>query len=215
MDQGGDSESLEIEAAERRTNARTATIFRPVLIETAEFSGFCLVRNLSERGIMGHVYTDFAENLPVTIHFGQATKVSGILVWCADGRVGVRFSHAVDVDAILADLAAKVVNGKLNRAPRLQIRCLGKLVIGDRTLAIEVQDVSQRGIKISASFILPGDELYVEMSGIERRKAIVRWTKDGVAGLHFVRPLSFEQLANWVVDYQTGKFTEPRATQAS
>ena len=213
MDQSGDNESSEIEAAERRVNARTATVFRPVLIETAEFSSFCLVRNLSEMGIMGHVYTDLAENLPVTIHFGQATKVSGTLVWSAGGRVGVRFRHSVDVDGILAVLAAKIVNGKLNRAPRLRIRCHAKLGIGDRTLAIEVQDVSQRGIKITASFILPGDELYVEMSGIERRKAIVRWTKDGAAGLHFVRPLSFEQLANWVVDYQTGKIAELRGMQ--
>ena len=213
MDQGEANPTLAVECVDRRSDARTATVFRPVLIESDEFAGFCLVRNLSETSIMGHVYTDFAENLPVTIHFGQDTKVSGTLAWCTDGHVGVRFSHPVDVDGILAQITAKIVNGKLNRALRLQIRCEAKLVIGDRTLTTEVQDVSQRGVKIIASFIRPGDELYVEMTGLERRKATVRWTKNGEAGLNFVRPLSFEQLANWAVDHQTGKFTKLGALQ--
>lgn len=163
---------------------------------------------------MGHVYTNFPENLSVTIHFGQETKVEGKLVWCVEGRVGVRFDYTIDVEGILTQLAAKSVNGKLSRPPRLQLRCEGKLIIGDRTMTIEVQDVSQRGIKIIASFIRPGDELYVEMSGLERRKAVVRWTQAGIAGLHFLRPLSFEQLANWAVAQQTGKLMDLRTTRS-
>lgn len=213
MKQVDDGYPLETGSGERRSNTRTATVFRPVLIETLEFSGFCLVRNLSESGIMGHAYTNFAENQSVTIHFGQETKVEGTLVWSTEGRVGVRFDHTIDVDGVLAQLSAKSVNGKLNRPPRLQLRCEGKLIIGDRALTIEVRDVSQRGIKILASFIRPGDELYVEMSGLERRKAVVRWTQAGVAGLHFVSPLSFEQLANWAVAQQTGKLIELPAAQ--
>ena len=215
MKQVEDGYPLEAGSGERRSSTRTTTVFRPVLIETAEFSGFCLIRNLSETGIMGHVYTNFAENQSVTIHFGQTTRVEGTLVWCMDGRVGVRFDHTIDVDGVLAQLAAKSVNGRLNRPPRLQLRCEGKLIIGDRALTIEVQDVSQRGIKVLASFIRTGDELYVEMSGLERRKAIVRWTQAGVAGLHFVTPLSFEQLANWAVAQQTRKPFELPAMQVS
>ena len=215
MDQVEDRYTLQTDFGERRSNTRTTTVFRPVLIETAEFLGFCLIRNLSEVGIMGHVYTNFAENLPVRIHFSQETRIKGTLVWCTKERVGVRFDHAIDVDDVLTKLAAKSTNGRLNRPPRLQIQCAGKLIIGDRILTIEVQDVSQRGIKIHASFIRPGDELYVEMSGLERRKAVVRWTQAGIAGLHFMRPLSFEQLANWAVAQQTRKLFELRAARVS
>ena len=215
MDKDDDGRAAETSSGERRSNTRTTTVFRPALFETAEYVGFCLIRNLSEAGVMGHVYTSFAENLPVSIHFGQNTKVQGTLVWCTEQRVGVRFNHAIDVDDVLTQLAAKSSNGKLNRPPRLQIQCEGKLIIGDRTLTIEVLDVSQRGIKIHASFIRPGDELYVEMNGLERRKAVVRWALAGCAGLLFMRPLSFEQLANWAVAQQAGNLCDLRAARVS
>jgi hypothetical protein len=187
---------------ERRSAVRTSTVFRPVLIETDGFAGFCLVRNLSETGMMGHIYTSFAEKQSVTLHFDPQLVVEGTLQWCREGRIGVRFDHPLDVDAVLARLARKADRGMISRAPRLQLVCSGELVIGDRSLSIEVQDVSQRGIKARASFIRPGDEVYVEIDGLERRKAVVRWTQDGTAGLNFIRPLSFEELARWVVEQQ-------------
>jgi hypothetical protein len=208
---GSESQPLISEPNERRSAARTATVFRPVLIETEEFAGFCLVRNLSQTGMMGHVYTSFVGNLPVTLHFDPEVTVAGTLQWCKEGRIGVQFEQALDVDAVLARLAKKRFQGKINRAPRLQLQCDGELIIGDRSLSIEVQDVSQRGIKVRASFIRPGDEVYVEMNGLERRKAVVRWTQNGTAGLNFVQPLSFEQLARWVVEQQAGRFPEEGA----
>lgn len=208
MDQVEGEHAQQTELRERRSNARTATVFRPVLIETSAFTGFCLIRNLSETGIMGHVYADLVDNVPVTMHFDQFTKVAGTLIWCRDGRVGVGFDRTMGIDIMLAKLAAKEINGKLIRPPRLPLECKGKLLIGNRTLAVEVQDVSQRGIKIRTSFILPGDELYVEISGLEQRKAVVRWTREYVAGLHFVHPLSFEQLARWAVAQQAENLSE-------
>ena len=81
------------------------------------------------------------------------------------------------------------------------------------TLAINVSDVSTRGIRVLASFIMPGDELYVEVGGSEWRKAVVRLTRDGIAGLHFVRPLSFEQLAIWAITQQDDKLPDVRRGQ--
>ena len=37
-------------AIERRSEERTATVFRPILIETDQFAGFCVLRNLSPSG---------------------------------------------------------------------------------------------------------------------------------------------------------------------
>lgn len=192
----------EADSDDRRTQARTAAVFKPALIETESFAGFCLIRNLSGTGLMGHTFADFPVNLPVTIHLGLHT-VKGTVVWCSEGRIGVQFDKIIDVNRTLAQLAGPVANGRLNRAPRLRLQCHGDLIIGDRTLRAEVKDVSQHGIKIVASFIRPGDELYVDIKGLERRKAVVRWTQSELAGLYFIRPLSFEQLANWVVLQQT------------
>lgn len=200
-------------SGERRSDTRTATVFRPVLLETGDFAGFCLIRNLSETGMMGHVYTNLIENLLVTVQLSQDTKIAGTLIWCNEGQVGIRFDHTIDVSDMLAHLAAKVVNGRCNRAPRLHLYCKGYLAIDNRALTVEIIDVSQSGLKIIASYIRPGDEVVVEMSGLERRKATVRWTQEGVAGLNFVRPLSFEQMAKWAVAQQNGELPNLRTAQ--
>lgn len=186
---------------ERRSEGRIATVFRPILIETEQFAGFCLLRNLSPSGMRGQVYTSCEEGLPIAVQFSPDQIVQGTLIWCKDEHVGVQFDEPVNVERVLSDLGRKLVEGKINRAPRLQIECEAELVIGDRRLAIDVQDISQRGIKAVASFIKPGEEVWVRLDGLER-KAVVRWTQSRTAGLNFVVPLSFEELAHWVIRQQ-------------
>jgi hypothetical protein len=104
-------------------------VFRPVLIETDQFAGFCLVRNLSSNGMSGRVYTSFAEGLEITVQFSPNMIVQGNLIWCQDGHVGIQFDQPINVEHVLSDLARKLVEGKINRAPRLQIRCKGELCV--------------------------------------------------------------------------------------
>lgn len=194
--------SISRQAVDRRTEERAATVFRPVLIETEEFAGFCLVRNISPKGMMGDVYTDFASDLPITVQFGCGRVIEGTLLWCRSGRIGVEFAEPIDVADVLAAATKKEIEGRVIRAPRLAIQCSGQLVIGERSLNIQVQDISQRGIKAAASFVQPGDDVWVCLEGLDQRKASVRWTQGGTAGLNFIRPLSFDELAQWVVQRQ-------------
>lgn len=189
-------------ADERRGDHRAATVFRPVLIEAEEFAGFCLVRNLSSTGLMGVVYTQFAQDLPVLIQFNQDCVIPSTVIWSQQGRVGIRFDTAIDVPFILDSMARKEIEGKINRAPRVQLQCNGFFLIGDRSLSINVLDISQRGIKVHSSFVRPGDDVLVQLDGLEPRKAVVRWTQDGTAGLNFIRPLGFADLAEWVIGQQ-------------
>jgi hypothetical protein len=188
--------------AERRAAGRTATVFRPVLIETEEFAGFCLVRNLSMHGLMGDVYTSFADEQPVAIHFGHVGEIYGSLKWCREGRIGVQFDAPINVDDVLVTLGSRTIPGLINRAPRLQIRCAAELTIGERIRSAEVEDISQRGLRVRAPFMQPNQEVGIQIDGLESRRAIVRWAQAGTAGLNFFRPLSFEQLAQWAVQQQ-------------
>jgi hypothetical protein len=190
-------------SVERRAGERTATVFRPVLIEAEEFAGFCLVRNLSQNGMMGKVYAQLAVDTPVTVQFNPDLVISGAVVWASNGQIGIRFDEIIDVPTVLSELRNRFVKGKPNRSPRLQIQCEGEMTVGERTLAIEVQDISQRGLKVRVSDVRPGDEILVCLKGLEPRKAVVRWTQLGIAGINFVRSLSFEQLAKWVIWHQT------------
>ncbi len=71
-----------------------------------------------------------------------------------------------------------------------------------RALEVPFLDIPQRGVKVRTPFIRPGDEVLVVLKETERRKAVVLWTQAGMAGLNFIKPLSFEELALWVISQQ-------------
>ena len=188
------------ELRNRRSEDRAATMFRPILIEIGAFSGFCLVRNLSANGLKGRVYAQFAGGQRVTVRFSCDVTIAGAVIWASDGQIGVQFDEPIDVAGVLTDLARPALRGQVNRAPRLPIDCDGELTIADRTLAIDVQDISQRRIKARTSYVRAGDEVTVRLEGLEPRKAVVRWTQPGTAGFAFLRPFGFEELAAWVIE---------------
>ena len=189
--------------ANRRAGNRTTAVYRPALIETEDFAGFCLIRNISPGGMMGSVYAEFAADQPVRIQFHPAYTIAGTIAWSRDKRIGIRFDMEIDVSQVLHELGSKEIGGKVNRAPRLPVQCLGELVFEKQVLPMMLQDISQRGIKVSVTAALtPGDEVVVRLDGFEPHKAVVRWTQPGAAGLNFIMPLGFEQLAEWVIAQQ-------------
>lgn len=185
--------------ADQRSDNRTSTVFRPVLVETEELACFCLVRNISVSGLMGEVYTTIAPESSVTLRFEPTSPIEGMVKWCRDGRVGIKFDHAIDVAEVLEAVSARTANGKINRSPRLEIRASGEVIFEQRPIPIEVRDISQKGVKIAATFLRPGEEVDVRLEGMRSRKAVVRWTQHGTAGLNFITPIPFTELAEWVI----------------
>jgi len=184
---------------EQRSEDRSMTVFRPVLIETEGFAGFCLVRNISSNGIMGHVYTAFEEGAKITLEFGSNLRVSGQVKWCRDGFIGVQFDESVFVSDVLNSMSSTISRGRVARPPRLEIHCEGELLAEGRAQRFELRDISQKGMKIAANFLRPDEEVLVMLNGLQRRKAVVRWVKGGEAGLNFIIALPFEELAEWVI----------------
>jgi hypothetical protein len=175
------------------------------LIETESFAGFCLVRNLSPQGMRAKVYTAFSPNEPLTLRFNSDVAVAGRLVWCDGDHIGVKFDRAIDVSQVLSALGSSQSDGRINRGLRLPLQAPAELVIEDRIIAVELQDISQKGLKVTAPLLVaPGEELRVWLQGMQPRKAVVRWNQAGSMGLNFVRPFSFDELALWVVRQQMG-----------
>jgi PilZ domain len=193
---------------DRRHGDRITTIYRPVVIHVGDFAGFCLVRNISAGGLLGMVYADFATEQPITIEFSEDLQVDGNIAWAEDGRIGVAFDSQIDVLKVLQDLGRKMIDDRVNRAPRLSIECPVGIELGDVTKKTAMHNISQRGLKISNLGLSPADEVFVALDGLETRKAVVRWTNDGMAGLNFVRPLEFDKLAGWVIAFQQKRWQE-------
>ncbi|WEK47536.1 MAG: PilZ domain-containing protein [Candidatus Andeanibacterium colombiense] len=189
---------------DRRRDNRTTAVYRPVLLETEGFTGFCLLRNLSPSGMMGIAYASFAEGQPVSVQFMPGHVVTGTIIWSRDERVGVRFDEEIDLAGSLKNMGSTYVESGLNRAPRLQIDCEGEAVVDDARWTIRIQDISQRGIKTTLPMVRPGKEVTILLPGMEPRKAIVRWAQNDIVGLNFVRPIAFEELARWAIYQQSG-----------
>lgn len=189
---------------DRRSESRTTAVYRPVLLETEDFTGFCLLRNLSSSGLMGIAYTDFAVNEPVNVQFLPGHVVSGKIVWSSDGKIGVEFDKEIDLFGSLEEMGSRYVDTLVNRSPRVPVKCEGHAEVDGHTIKLRLQDISQKGLKAIIPSLRPGDEVTVHLPQMDARKAIVRWTQAEVAGLNFLRPIGFEELARWVIEQQSG-----------
>lgn len=188
---------------DRRKDGRTTAVYRPVLLEAEGFTGFCLLRNLSPSGMMGIAYARFAEGEEVAVQFMPGHVVAGKIAWSKDGKIGVEFDEEIDLAGSLKGMGSTYVESKFNRAPRLEINCDGEAEIGSLKIKLRVLDISQRGIKAMLPSAAPGDEVLVRLPGMEPRRAVVRWSKGDIAGLNFVRPIAFEELARWAIYSQS------------
>lgn len=202
-DEDGPRSPADDSGLDRRAGERATSVFRPVLIELDGFTGFSLIRNLSPHGMMGQVYAHFAPDQDVIVHFNPDTVATGKIVWSKDQRIGVQFKEEIDVDGVLSEFGRHYNGSRINRAPRLQIDCSGELVVKNQTLATHVQDISQRGVKVTTSLLRPGDEVVVRLPDMKDKKAVVRWVQQESSGLNFLAPLGFEELARWIIGIQS------------
>lgn len=187
---------------DRRSEHRITTLYRPILIESDEFAGFCLLRNLSPEGMMGQFYTDFAVGTALRVQFHEEFSLTATVVWCRSGKIGLSFAEQIEVADVLMLLAKPMHKGWINRAPRLEIYASAYVRIDGRDVPVEVRDISQKGVKLRSRYLRPSDEVMLMLDGLEPRKAVVKWIQGEDVGLNFIRPLEFECLGNWAIWHQ-------------
>ena len=192
-----------LESPEARVETRAAdrqTLYRPVLIQSAGGAGLCLARSLSPKGMNAKTCLDLNPDDRVSVYFSTDMVVPGWVAWHDAEMIGIQFEEPIDVRDVLSLFTQRAGRGRVNRLPRLPIKCAAALTVNGRSDIIEVQDISQRGVQIAASFLQPGDEVELQLDGLERRKAVVQWIHTGVAGLSFLTPLPFDELAHWAAE---------------
>lgn len=188
--------------SELRSADRHRLVYRPALIEADGFSGFCMVRNLSANGMKAQAYVQFAVGKKVLVELSQLNRVGGEVIWSDGSNMGVNFNHAVDVAAVLAGTEGVRGNSSRGRPLRLSISCTAKILTGRSTFPVGVSYVSHCGLKVALTGVNAGEEIGISLPFHEPKKAIVRWTQDGSAGLNFVVPMKYNELAEWGVRVQ-------------
>lgn len=184
-------------AADRRGAQRFMTILRVGKLVSDKTQELCLIRNISAGGLMAHVYAPHQIGDKVEIELKSDQRLSGEVVWVKEGHVGVRFAGRVEVSDILTHRAEP--GGKKSRAPRLEVEGRAKLKVGNAYYHVDIRDLSQGGIKVELGEQLRvGEDAVITIEGMEPVNGIVRWSRGGMTGLSFIKPIAFDELIRWL-----------------
>lgn len=188
------------QASDRRTDDRAKTsIYRSALLHAPEVETFCLIRNISSGGLMCELAIELAPDTPIAIEMRSGQSIKARVVWCRERRIGVEFAERVDVPALLASLR-EVCDGWKPRMPRLATASTATLEIDNESGTVDLLDLSQGGAKIDGVRLSVGEAVTLTIPGMDPRRGVVRWAKDGQAGIGFMRAIPFDVLARWTID---------------
>ncbi|WP_267433896.1 PilZ domain-containing protein [Sphingomonas sp. GM_Shp_1] len=181
---------------ERRRASRLRTVYRVARVTARGDQGLARVQNISDEGLMITTSLPLCLGDQVRVDLSEACSLTGTVVWHDQNRCGLRLLHAIDSAALLRRLFEERRSG---RARPLRLVHSKKVVISsEHGLSVAaLRDVSQCGMKIAhdGSFHSGLTVKVLLTPGVERR-GVVRWSKDGIAGIALTEIFSVEDLGS-------------------
>jgi hypothetical protein len=183
---------------ERRRATRHLTILRVGALIGPGGRELCLIRNISAGGLMAHVYSNHALGSPVAIELKSNQPVPGTVVWADQSNLGIAFEVPIDVEEMLSSQTA-LATGWRPRMPRVEVDRLATLRCGSRLYGVNTRDISQGGVKIETDVPLEvGREVVLAMEKFRPVTGVVRWCREGLAGIAFNNLIPFHDLMEWL-----------------
>jgi hypothetical protein len=180
---------------ERREGQRHLTLFRVGAMTVEGRRELCLIKNISEGGMMIRPYCDLAEGTALTIELKTGYSVDCTVTWIRDGSVGVEFAMPVD----LVEILSSADKGPRPRMPRIEVDCFAVVRDGGIVHRMRVHDVSQGGVKLESPVSLDaGAALVISLPGLGPQQGAVRWSEGGYVGVTFNRLLPLTNLVAWL-----------------
>lgn len=182
---------------DRRTDDRLKAILPVAKLVTESSQDLCRIKNISAGGLSAEATTALQTGTSVIVELSYEQRIPGTIVWTRGNSVGVRFDQNVDLRELLANRRPR--SGFRSRPPRLEISCGATVKIGKFYHRTEVHDISLGGLKVAlGDWQCVGKEVTVTIESLRPVQGRVRWYKGGHAGIVFDKPLSFEELAEWM-----------------
>jgi hypothetical protein len=102
---------------------------------------------------------------------------------------------SITYKAVAASASPALAGGR-HALPQRTVFAIGKLTKGTRDHVCRVRNISDGGVGIQHDAGLEvGDEVTIEMRGLDPSPAIVRWVEELRAGLAFLTPVSVEAVS--------------------
>jgi hypothetical protein len=192
-----------------RADERLLALLPVARLVADEWQDLCRIRNISAGGMMAETTARHDAGVPVIVELNSNQRISASVVWTRDCTLGIKFDQNVDLREVLANRRPRI--GFRPRPARLDIRCGATVLISGLYHKTEVRDISLGGIKvILGDKECVGKDVVVTIESLRPVKGAIRWYRDGLAGIVFHRPLTFDELAEWL-----GKRIEVASLRAS
>ena len=180
-----------------RADPRLLALLPVATLVTEEWQDLCRIRNISAGGIMAETTMPHEAGLPVRLELASGQEIASRIIWSRGSILGVKFDQSVDVREVLANRRPRI--GFRPRPARLDIQCGGSVQLDGLYHRVEVHNISLGGIKVFLPLKDCEDRtVLVTVESLRAVKGTVRWQKDGMMGIVFHQPLSFEELAEWL-----------------
>jgi hypothetical protein len=183
------------EPLQRRSSERYLSLLRVGALVIGERRELCLIKNVSEGGMLIRSYSRIAPGDRLSVELKQGDPVSGTVRWIDDDCVGVSFDEPIDV----LELISTSQEGPRPRMPRIEVHCTAWVREGAIVRRTNAENISQGGIKIRCSEELtPGAEVIVTLPGLAPMPGVVRWSDGEAYGITFNRVIALPQLVEWL-----------------
>jgi hypothetical protein len=194
-------QTAEPDPALDRAPRTVTTLLVGKLFSRGSAEHLCRIRNISMTGMMLETHYTLGYGSWVTVELRNGDRLQGSVVWSSEGRAGVEFAQAINVDHILAQAKASLERfcGPAPRAPRFDVECAARISCFGRYIDVTLENISQSGARI----VLPkppreDTEIILSVPGLPSRRCTTRWATEDKAGLIFLEPISYNDLGPWL-----------------
>jgi hypothetical protein len=179
---------------ERRTEERQIPVLRVAKLVTSRGEHLCRIRNISAGGAMAETPGTYWTGEVAAIELKSGGRVDGRIVWVDAGQIGIAFDERIDPDEILAADARQS-----QRLLRVAIDAEASLCIGGTYIRVRLTDISPGGLRIAFEEAdAVGCKAFVTLDGLPTIAGVIRWQREGHAGIAFDDMLEHDVLAWWL-----------------
>ncbi len=186
---------------ERRASPRNLSVLRTALLRTFRGDELCLVRNISNGGLMAHIFSDLDVGDRVTVEFKAERSVRGNVVWRQDALAGIQFAQPIELSDILSNQFESTFMPLEPRGPRAEVDVPGRIRSARAWLSVVVRNISQGGARLQLeqdNTLVPS--ILLAAPGLAALPGTVRWQRGQDVGIAFDRLIPFPDIARWVAD---------------
>ena len=166
-----------------------------LILGPAEY--LCVLRDISETGVAVRLFHHLAPLATMVLELQNEERHEVALVWHREDRMGMRFSHPVDVHRLIE------APSPFKRRPiRLRVERPAVLSLGEENTMCSLLDLSQHGAKLACDRIFAIDQrVRLVAAGMPQVQAKVRWRREDRLGLVFENTFQLGELAGIVAGF--------------